>query len=223
MSEINSKCFLFAGPTLYCANRINALSTNGIHVLPPIKRGDIETAISAATAGVILIVDGNFHQCLSVGHAEIASAMSKGWVVWGLSSIGAIRAYEMRDMGMRGYGRVYNCFFGHYDFRDDEVALIHEPEPPYRAFTEPLVHIRFCLREFVDSGLLTDRQEKQLLDDLMRMWFGDRKLSHFRTMLIDLIPKREKEVDATLGNFDRFRVKCHDLADFLRERPWTAH
>ncbi|WP_425300876.1 TfuA-like protein, partial [Nocardia wallacei] len=33
---------------------------------------------------------------------EIREALEAGWSVWGLSSMGAIRAAEMRLLGMRG-------------------------------------------------------------------------------------------------------------------------
>jgi hypothetical protein len=162
-----------------------------------------------------------FHQCLAVGHAEIRSAVATGWQVWGLSSMGAIRAYEMRAMGVRGYGRVYDLFSKFEDFRDDEVALIHELRPSYRPLSEPLVHIRFWLRELVRMDVLVKRQARRLIDRLMSLWYADRTLSVVRSMVIELVPDRVDEVDRTLANFDRFRVKCHDLNDFLRERPWV--
>ncbi len=82
---------------------VAALKRERIIVLPPVKRGDVEKLISEREPGAMAIVDGLFQQCLSVGHAEIRSAVAAGWQVWGLSSMGAIRAYEMRNMGVRGY------------------------------------------------------------------------------------------------------------------------
>lgn len=222
MSEIKSNCLVFAGPTLVGINAQTTLPEVGIELLPPVKRGDIETLVATRSPGVVAIVDGLFHQCLSVGHAEIRSAVSAGWQVWGLSSMGAIRAYEMRDMGVRGYGRVYEYFSQFEDFRDDEVALMHEPQAPYRALSEPLVHIRLWLRELVKVGFLLKRQEKRLLDHLMSLWYGDRTLPDVRSMVVQLIPDRADKVDATLASFDRFRVKSHDLNDFLQERPWRS-
>ena len=222
MSRINSKCLIFAGPTLNDADALRAVAGKGIEVLPPVRRGDIEEIVSTRAPGAMVIVDGLFHQCLSVGHAEIRSAVAAGWEVWGLSSMGAIRAYEMRHLGVRGYGRVYRCFCQYGDFRDDEVALLHEPQPPYRALTEPLVHIRLWLRELLKTVLVTGRQKKRLLDNLMSMWFGDRTLLRARSMVLDFIPVHEAGVDAMLAGFDRFRVKSHDLADFLDERPWKS-
>lgn len=222
MSEINSNCFIFAGPTLVGARIPTALPKDGIEVLPPVRRGDIETLVSTRSPCVIAIVDGLFHQCLSVGHAEIRAAVANGWQVWGLSSMGAIRAFEMRDLGVRGYGRVYELFGQFEDFRDDEVALLHEREPSYRPLSEPLVHIRFWLRELVKMRLLRKKQEERLLDHLMSLWYGDRTLAGVRSMVTELIPDRADKIANSLSDFDRFRIKCHDLNDFLRERPWVS-
>ncbi|MFN2530925.1 MAG: TfuA-like protein, partial [Pyrinomonadaceae bacterium] len=105
MSKI-SNCLIFAGPTLIGVD-ISASAKRRVKVLPPVKRGDIEKIVCMRKPAAMAIVDGLFHQCLSAGHAEIRLAVTSGWQVWGLSSMGAIRAYEMRDMGVRGYGRVY--------------------------------------------------------------------------------------------------------------------
>lgn len=219
MSATKSKCVMFAGPTLIGAN-IDSKLLQGVQLMPPVKRGDIDKVISKRAPGVITIVDGLFHQCLSVGHAEIRTAVKLGWQVWGLSSMGAIRAYEMRDMGVRGFGRVYEMFDEFEDFRDDEVALIHEAAPSYRPLSEPLVHIRFWLKESVNNGHLTKRHEKRLLDQLMLLWYADRTLAAVRRMVSELIPDRADEVKRSMGNFDRYRVKSHDLTDFLHSRPW---
>ena len=52
----------------------------------------------------------------------------------------------------------------------------------------------------------------------MSMWFGDRTLLRARSMILELIPEYEEQVEATLVNFNRFRLKCHDLSEFLKER-----
>jgi hypothetical protein len=85
-----------------------------------------------------------------------------------------------------------------------------------------LIHVRVWLKELVQKRLLNAKQEKRLLNELMSMWYGDRTLSRARTMVLNLIPDRERELDETLADFDRFRLKSHDLSNFLRERPWQS-
>ena len=218
MSKHNSNCVIFAGPSM--TGLSPALKRDGIKVLPPVKRGDVEQLVSSRSAGTMAIVDGQFQQCLSVGHAEIREALALGWQVWGLSSMGAIRAYEMREMGVHGFGSVYELFCKQVDFRDDEVALLHEPGPPYRSLSEPLVHLRLWLKELRRIGLLKQREEKQVVNRLMKLWFGERTLGRARSMVLEIIPKRKLKVDESLANFDRFRLKNHDLRNFLHQQPW---
>jgi hypothetical protein len=211
---------MFAGPSFGGYDQLVSDARRSAEILPPVQRYDVERLVATHPPGVMILVDGYFQQCLSVGHAEIRDAVLAGWSVWGLSSLGAIRAYEMRDIGVKGYGRVYQRFFQEEDFRDDEVALIHEPEPPYRSFSEPLIHIRFFLRRLVELELLTPSLEEQLLTKLMSMWFGDRTLGWLRSSLRDLAPRNAEAIDSVMGDFQPFRVKFHDLNDFIREQPW---
>jgi hypothetical protein len=223
MSEIASNCFLFAGPSLHCASSAPAGTlTAGVCVLPPARYGDVGELIGAREPGVVVIADGLFEQCLSVGHAEIRDALMRGWAVWGLSSMGAIRAYEMRHMGVRGFGRVYRCFGEHEDFRDDEVALTHEPQPPFRPLTEPLVHLRGWLAELVALNILSRRQGREVCTELMSLWFGARTLALARSLVVARVPERAEAVDLSLADFDRFHVKCHDLIEFLGGRVWET-
>ncbi len=218
MSKLNSRCWLFVGPTLNGSAPL--VNGSGLKILPPVKRGDVERLVLKRHPSVMAIVDGQFHQCLSVGHAEIRLALAKGWQVWGLSSMGAIRACEMKHLGMRGYGEVYQWYCRDEYFRDDEVALMHRPNPPYNAVSEPLIHLRVWLQELVKIRLLSAGQQRALLKQLMSMWFGDRTLARAQAMVLSVIPHRARELDKTLAEFDRFRLKSHDLDNFLREQPW---
>ena len=221
MSASESKCFVFAGPTLNCGEAKIFDRVSGVRILPPVERGDIRKLIEAQRRrGVIAMVDGVFHQALAVGHREIRDAVDRGWEIWGLASMGAIRAYEMRDLGVQGFGRVYRCFFEHEDFRDDEVAVLHEPGPPFRNFSEPLVHVRFWLTALVDDGHIDRRQEQAILNDLTSLWFGHRTMERIRAAAMKVVPFQREIIESTLGDFHRYRVKCRDLSDFLEEQPW---
>jgi hypothetical protein len=220
MSGTNCRPYLFAGPSFCGSDELVSAAGQSAEIRPPVQRHDIERLVAAHPPGVVILVDGYFQQCLSVGHAEIRAAVSAGWSVWGLSSLGAIRAYEMRDLGVKGYGRVYQCFYENGDFRDDEVALIHEPEPPYRLFSEPLVHIRFFLRHLVTLELITPTVAEHILASFMSLWFGCRTLGLLRSSLLELAPQNASAIDSVLENFQPFRVKYHDLNDFICERPW---
>ena len=213
---------MFAGPTLARASRIaSKVDLNGIIILPPVKRGDIPRIVQGSEPGVLVIVDGYFHlENLSVGHLEIRLALKRRWQVWGLSSMGAIRAAEMHHMGVFGWGAVFERYRDDPDFRDDEVALMHEPGPPYREATEPLVHMRGGLADLVTRDLITKADSAAILDQLMGMWFGDRSLGRLCELILERQPHNVDAVREWLKGFDQFRTKAHDLLSFLEKRPW---
>ena len=210
---------MFAGPTLARARIMRpGLSLAAVHVAPPIRRGDLPRLVAAVgPPSAIAIVDGVFHQALAVGHIEIRDAMAAGWEVWGLSSMGAIRAREMRHLGLRGFGRVYDMYgAADRDMRDDEVTLLHDPHPPYREASEPLVHLRAALVDLGDRGLILPADAAAIADALDEMYFGDRTLATFRA----LVAARAPQALAELADIDRHRIKALDLIDFLEQRPF---
>ncbi len=226
MSKKTCNCFIFAGPTLIQSTNFSEYSirdNDNIYIYPPVKRGDIEQLIQLNIPGVIAIVDGIFHQQLSVGHAELRSALSHGWTIWGLSSMGAIRAYEMRNLGMKGFGYVYEQFCMKEDFRDDEVALIHEDKSPYTAFTEPLIHIRLGLNDLLVKKFISKSEYHEIIKNLEGIWFGERSLSFLRSLILNIRPDMKLNIDEWIKNFNTFRVKSHDLDKFLYEKPWKKH
>lgn len=193
----------------------------GFEVLPPAKRGDIEQ-IAAGSAGIIVLVDGLFNQSRAVGHAELRRALERGWDVWGLSSMGAIRAFEMRFLGMRGYGQVYEHFLNAEDFSDDEMALLHSSAYPYRAFTEPLVHIRHCLATMQSEGEIAGVFAQAVVDELKAMWFGHRTLDAFSKLVSEHAgAKSGGAASGRIQEFEPFQVKTLDLVDFFRESIWS--
>ncbi|MCW5806763.1 MAG: hypothetical protein KIT31_30655 [Deltaproteobacteria bacterium] len=205
---------LYAGPTLARARALRPqLDLTSIDVMPPIARGDLPKLVRARPPGTLIVVDGRFHQVLAVGHIELRDAIAAGWSVWGLSSLGAIRAHELRDHGMRGFGRVFDLYTAPGDFRDDEVTLLHELEPPYRELSEPLVHLRLALHALASDATITLERAGALVAELEHMYFGDRTLAWMRAQLAE-------HHDAFLAHLDASRIKALDLIDFLGRRPW---
>jgi len=73
--------------------------------------------------------------------------------------MGAIRASEMIPAGMKGYGLVFNHFANDPDFRDDEIALLHEVKNPYTPVSKPLIHIRYFLDHLLNERQITIREK----------------------------------------------------------------
>jgi hypothetical protein len=140
--------------------------------------------------------------------------MEAGWAVWGLSSMGAIRAAEMHAMGMRGFGQVFEAFHRDGDLADDEVALLHGTEHPYVPVSEPLIHIRALMSALQTEGRVTADATASILGSLKQMWFGYRTLARVRGLLA--------EHGCGTANIDMrpHRTKTIDLQRFLLETPW---
>ena len=206
------KPVLFAGPTLARAYQIRRdIPLPRFEIVPPIRRGDLPAMVRGRPPGVVVIADGVFHAALAVGHAEIRATIAAGWRVYGVSSMGAIRAAEMHAHGMIGFGEVFEWYaHGDRDVRDDEVALVHERDPPFRELSEPLVHIRRLLDHLVAETAITRDKATAVGDDLASRWFGERTLG----LVAQLLPKSER-VAAALRDIDRHRIKAHDLIRLL--------
>lgn len=196
------------------------LEPHGFELRPPAQRGDV-AALQNETPGLLVLVDGRFHQSLAVGHAELRRALDSGWVVWGLGSMGAIRAYEMRSLGMLGFGRVFEHFLGDEDYQDDEVALLHSPEPPYIPVTEPLVHVRHWLAAFEAKHRVERQLIQRVVDALKVRWYGERTLETLVSE-IDLCGSAAVSSAARefLACFDLYRVKTLDVSAFFEARVW---
>jgi hypothetical protein len=216
---------MFVGPTLATApTKVKALCrASGFQLRRPVRRHDIaELMEGRRKPGLVVIVDGVFHDTLAVGHAEILGALRRGWRVWGLSSMGAIRAREMAHLGMRGYGSVYGQFAAEGDFQDDEVALLHEPTAPYRPVSEPLVHLRAAVAHLASVGIVAEGDARAVIDDLKGRWYGERTIRRAAHALKPFARGGSAPVERELRDFDRFRTKTIDLERFLVERPFAS-
>ena len=206
---------LFAGPSLTPSAKEQAEILD-IDIQPPIQRGDLPRLLDSGFCGTIVIADGLFYRKIPVGHIEIREAINAGCTVYGLSSMGAIRAYEMRNLGMIGFGKVYEYFFKLDDFQDDEMALLHAPVPPYLALSEPLVHFRYCLDILLNEKLISSTQKAAILKILKNMYFGKRTLKQFLNLLSQQGFTQTKIVE---DNFENYRIKQQDLFLFLMQFP----
>jgi ribosomal protein S12 methylthiotransferase accessory factor len=98
-------------------------------VAPPVQRGDIYTDIKQGV-NRILILDGRFHQSLSVSPSELMDALRRGIRVYGASSMGALRAVELEAYGMVGCGEIFEHIRDQDAFRDDYLGQVFSEEDP---------------------------------------------------------------------------------------------
>ena len=143
---------VFVGPSISvseCNQYLDAI------YLPPAQCGDILSAMRLKPK-IIVLIDGNFEFCAAVWHKELLYALSQNIVVYGASSMGAIRAAELSVFGMRGFGKIFEWYVSGEIERDDEVALMHGPEETkYFSVTIPLVNLRATLEKVQEDGIAT--------------------------------------------------------------------
>ena len=206
------KNILFAGPSLYGLDLLQLIPNDWV-VRPPIRRGDMDTLrFPPKEGGAVHIVDGTFHAFPAVGHKEIISAIKRGWEVTGLASLGAIRASELRDFGMQGFGQVYQQYIEHPEFRDDEVTQIHMSTPPYNPISEPLINIRDYLAFMVGSGRISKNTHDEIIKLFSSMWYGNRTLSLLKKLL------ETKGSDFNNQDFTACRVKQRGVRHYVLQK-----
>lgn len=221
MPEATRRVTLFAGPSSYGVAR-SALLRRGERWRPPVGRGDIDRLVEADPPGVLVVCDGVFQSRPAVSHAELCRAIDAGWSVWGVASLGAIRAYELRDEGMHGFGWVRALFDRLPDLGDDEMCLLHAPQRPWFPLSEALVNLRYAL-ECRAAGLgIGVRAQQALIAALRGLWFGDRTEPRIRAAMHAAAGIPPAAADALLAWLEAHRIKTLDLVALMTQRPWES-
>jgi hypothetical protein len=210
---------LFAGPSAHGLEAA-VLQEGGVSLRPPAARGDIAQLVAAERPGVVVLCDGVFQSQPAVSHAELCQAIDAGWRLWGVSSLGAIRAHELRDEGMHGAGWVHGQFAQHDDFTDDELCLLHFPEPPWFPVSEALVNLRYALQRAGPALGIGSASSARLITALRGLWFGDRTPATMRELMAADADIPPGSADRLLCWLQRHRVKTLDLAHLMARRPW---
>ncbi len=216
--------FVFCGPTI---RKSEALSILDAEYLPPAAQGDV-MAVIARNPHAIGIIDGYFQLTPSVLHKEILWALDQGVHVFGSASMGALRAAELCDFGMKGIGRVFEDYRAGRITRDDEVALNHGPaELGYPALSEPLVNIKATLAAALENGVISQETAAAFEAHMSRTYFSHRSYCNM------IVYGRQKGFDLKeLARFEdwldhgKVDVKKADavemltfMKDFLKQNP----
>jgi len=165
------RAVVFAGPSLPPSARP---SLAGFCWRPPARQGDVYRAALERPVAIGL-VDGYFETVPGVWHKEILWALSEGIHVFGSSSVGALRAAELAEFGMRGVGRVFEDFRDGVLQDDDEVALLHAPaELDYAPLTEAMVNMRATVARAVRDGVVGGQAADALLRAAKSLFYKER-------------------------------------------------
>ncbi|MBF0516261.1 MAG: hypothetical protein HQK97_03945 [Nitrospirae bacterium] len=167
------KSIIFLGPTM-TLEEAKAIVPEAIY-LPPVEQASLLSAVTTYRPDVIGIIDGLFGQSLSVWHKEILYALQRGIMVYGSSSMGALRAAETSDFGMVGVGEIYEMYASGQLNDDDEVALIHSSkEDGYRSLSEPMVNIRKTFQHALTLRLIDNDTCGKLIDTAKKLYYPER-------------------------------------------------
>jgi hypothetical protein len=165
---------VFLGPSLPVAEARPILPAR---YEPPARLGSIYEVIGSEVA-TILLVDGVFHNEPSVWQREVDAALQAGMVVFGASSMGALRAAELHRFGMIGHGVVFDWYHQQVIEDDDEVALVHgDMDSGYRALSEPMVNIRATLQRAVDDRVIPVSMLARTVETAKRVYYPQRSFS----------------------------------------------
>jgi hypothetical protein len=169
-----SEICVFVGPT-----KLRRIPDRA-HIFAPAALGSVFRAMEVGYQKICLI-DGYFGDVPSVWHKEILFAMKMGVRVFGSSSIGALRAAELHQFGMVGFGWVYRAYRRGILQDDDEVCVLHAvPELHFEALSEAMVNIRYSLRRMSRLGLITRQAELSIVAFLKDVHFSKRDISAIR-------------------------------------------
>ena len=152
------KPVIFMGPTLSVEKAKDILDAD---YRPPAKKGDILQLIPTDVK-VVGIIDGYFLQDYPPTPIEIYNLLrKKDLMVMGSSSLGALRAVELRKFGMIGIGKIFNLFFKGVLDADDEVAVTFTGYSEYKS--DALIDIRYNLFLALKNKIIDEKTKKNIL------------------------------------------------------------
>ncbi len=206
---------VFLGPSLGSKEALELLDAD---YFPPARKGDIYR-IMATGVKTIVLVDGVFHNTPSVWPREILSALEEDIQVIGAASMGALRAAELHQFGMVGYGTVFEWYRSGVIEGDDEVAVSHaSAEFGFRPMSEALVNIRHTLDRAIADHCLPAKECHQLLDYAKQLYYPERS---YQKLLSSPVVNRWPEDDrAMIRDYFLTRgvnLKMEDAIGVLRQ------
>ncbi|MGA5552086.1 TfuA-like protein [Streptomyces pseudogriseolus] len=167
---------VFVGPTLPEQRR----PAGCFEYRPPVKHGDLFD-LCLRPGDQVLIVDGVYQHYAPVRHKEILAQLARGVHVFGTASLGALRAAELADFGMRGLGEVYAEARAGRLVADADVAVLHaDDHAGARRLTEAMVSVRHGLAELLRDGKLDTGQAARLEQAAARLHFTERSATGLR-------------------------------------------
>ncbi|MGD1836756.1 MAG: TfuA-like protein [Nitrososphaeraceae archaeon] len=147
----------------------------------------------------IILIDGVFLQDYPPTPIEVYQVVTKkNFIVFGASSIGALRAVELEKFGMKGYGKVFELYKKNIINSDDEVAVTFDDE--YNLISEAMIDIRYNLFLSYKEEIITKETKKIITKIAKQIYFPDRSYDNIINKTIEKFPNKENELIA----FEKF-------------------
>lgn len=180
----------------------------------PVKRGDILKAISEKP-DIIGIIDGVFHHSPAVAHKEIMKALKMGITVVGGSSMGALRASELDDLGMVGIGYVYKQYRSGAITSDDDVALSFDPVNKV-PISEALVNVDYKLDLAVKEEIITEEDKDYVHNIAKEIYYPKRSLQNIFAKVEMEDKKKTKLIDFMLKEKDIKYLDAIEVLEYIK-------
>ena len=163
---------IYLGPSGYGINRTGLLKE--WLVKPPCKQADIINDIQQYRPEKICIVDGLYKTIPSPWHKELLLALENHITLDGVGSLGALRAAELDDFGMKGHGWVYNFIKENEPIDDSIVALLHmDSRNYYKPITLAKIELIYIFINHSSISKLSNKMDKiqELMNQIMHVNF----------------------------------------------------
>jgi hypothetical protein len=140
----------------------------------PFKCGDLLQLLRLKPTR-IAIIDGMFEHTAAIWHKEILWALANGIEIYGASSMGALRASEMKAYGMEPIGKIAEHYLITEELDDDEVALTHDAKSNTTTLT--MVDLRATLNHLLNQKLIQLEDTHRIIKQAKEIPYFKRRLS----------------------------------------------
>jgi hypothetical protein len=184
------KPVIFLGPTLSVEKAKDILDAD---YRPPAKKGDLLQLI-LTDVKVVGVIDGYFLQDYPPTPIEVYNLLrKKDLVVMGSSSLGALRAVELKKFGMIGIGKIFNLFLKGVLDADDEVAVTFTGYSEYKS--DALIDIRYNLFLAKKNNIIDEKTKKNILRISKKTYFPYRTYKDIIGESKTTFPEQKKQIE----------------------------
>lgn len=192
------KPVIFLGPTLSIEKAKEILDAD---YRLPAKKGDILQLITTSVK-VVGIIDGYFLQDYPPTPIEVYNLLRKKDVrVFGSSSLGALRAVELKKFGIIGIGKIFELFLKGIIDSDDEIAVTFTGYAGYKS--DALIDIRYNLFLAQKNNIIDNNTKKIILRISKNTYFPYRTYNDIIEESKRMFPSEKKQIE----DFKEYLVK----------------